>query len=400
MTNMEGKKGLNFSLHASINEIDEHTWNQLAPKSVPTATHKFIRLCELSAIEDAQYRHVLIHDRRGLAATVTLTFMSAPLDALSPRYLRRAVHRVRASRLNFMRLSVIFCGLPVSFGQAPLNLRRDADRPAILKLVDGLMREFAEETGSGVLVFKEFMEPAYCEGDELTERSYMKLPSLPYHELSLKWSTFCDYLNAMRADYRRQIRQDTERASKAGLTLERRNDFGDECHRIHALYKEIMQNTENWLEILPLTFFEQLNQLFARETHAVLARHQGTIVGSAILLKSGRSITFLLAGIDQRFNRKFHFYPHLLAGVIADAIDSRADYLNLGQTSDRLKSRFGSTVTKRWIYLRHKQAPVNWLIRRSSPLLFPEPRALSRRVFRRDVPGHATLSAPAVSCTC
>ncbi len=47
---MNAAMDINISLHSSIDEIDEQTWNQVAPKDTPIASHKFVRLCELSEI--------------------------------------------------------------------------------------------------------------------------------------------------------------------------------------------------------------------------------------------------------------------------------------------------------------------------------------------------------------
>jgi len=380
---------LQYRLHDSIHEIEESQWDRLAPRDQPLATHRFVRLCEDSAIEKSIYRHVMVYDHQGLAATATLCCMNAPLDALAPGFIRKALHVLRGGSPRFMSLPVVFCGLPVSLGQAPLTFRQDTDRPAVLVLIDQLMHEFASETGSSTLVFKEFSMLEECAEAALVERGYLKLPSLPYHELALDWDSFEEYLLAMRSGYRRQVRQIREKASIAGLTIERLDDYGIQCRCLHDLYLQVMQATDNWLEKLPLTFFERLSRTFNGNTHALLMRHEGSVVASAILLSWGHSITFLLAGIDQQFNRKMHVYPHLLACVVADAIESRAAVLNLGQTSDFLKSRFGSSTISRCIFLRHRKPAAHWLISRSSGILFPDKRTVSRRVFAAEKGGWA-----------
>jgi hypothetical protein len=380
----------------SIHEIDAWEWDSLLHPDDLQATHRFIRTCEEAQVENARYRHLMVYQDGTLAAVASLCLMRVKLDLLSSGSVRRATRRLRGWRSGFLDVPVVFCGLPVSFGQSCLRFHPEADRVAALEAVQGAAESFAAEGGAGVVCFKEFTAAEFRGIEPLVGHGYTRFASLPSCRMSLPWPSFDAYLAMLRSGYRRQVVASLRMRERLGITVRTLPHFDAECPRIFALYEQVMDRAEFQLERLNLAFFERLRANLAGESAALLVERQGELLAAAILLRSPGLVTFLLAGIDYGRSRETQPYVHLVTEVVAEAIRSGAGALEMGQTSYALKQRLGAEPSPRALLFRHRRPVVNRLFRLTGGLLFPELALSPRQVFR-EVPPASLPTSPFTS---
>jgi hypothetical protein len=369
-------------VHASIAEIDPGLWDSILDRDDLQATHRFVSACEESRIEDASYRHVLVHAGGRLAGTATLSRMTVSLDLLAPRSVRGTVSAARRLYPGFLRVPVVFCGLPVSFGESCLRFHPAGDRDRVVRAVAHAMAEFAGAEGAAVLCLKEFSDAEEGGLRALDSMGYLRARSLPACPLRLEWRTFEDYLAALRAPYRRQVRADLRTRGGQGIQLRLVEDFSQETAPIFTLYEQVMDRAEFQLERLSQSFLNRLNENLGSQSRALLLEWEGRLLAAAVLLYTPRTVTFLLAGIDYEANREHRAYLNLVAAVVAEGIRVGAEVVELGQTSYALKTRLGGRPEPRWIYLRARSAIAHHALRSAAPVLFPATRVPGRRVFR------------------
>ena len=108
-----------------IDEIDPALWDQPLGADDLQASHRFVSACQRSGVEDATYRHVLVLRGGRAVGTASLFRMEVSLDLLGGAAIRHTARVVRKVWRPFLRLPVMFCGLPVSFGASCI---RAADR--------------------------------------------------------------------------------------------------------------------------------------------------------------------------------------------------------------------------------------------------------------------------------
>jgi len=371
-------------VHASIAEIEPDLWDSILDRDDLQATHRFVSTCEESGIEDASYRHILVHAGGRLVGTATLSEMSVSLDLLAPRAVRGAISAARGLHPGFLRVPVVFCGLPVSFGQSCLRFHPSGDRNHVVRAVAQAMAEFAGQEGAAVLCLKEFSDAEAGHLHALEAMGYIRARSLPACPLRLEWRTFEEYLAALRAPYRRQILADLHARGGRGVELRLVEDFSEETAPIFALYEQVIDRAEFRLERLNLAFLKRLNANLGSETRALfLETREGRCLAVAVLLYTPRTLTFLLAGIDYEANREHRAYLNLVAAVVAEGIRVGAEVLELGQTSYALKTRLGGRPDPRWIYLRARSPIAHHALRSTAAVLFPATRTPARRVFRK-----------------
>lgn len=376
------RPALHVEIHREIREIPEDEWDSIVPAGAIQKSHAFVRTCQESRVEDALYWHLMIRRGAELVATASISRMTLSLELLSSRSLRRFVHRLRGHYPPLLRIPALFCGLPVSFGQPCLTLRNKNEIPEVARAVAGTMERIASEQPTGLLCWKEFDDESADSLDVLESDGYFRVPSLPACSLRLRWSDFDTYLSSLRATYRRQIIASLRQRTRARLDVRVVRDFSDEVPAIFSLYEQVINRAEHRLERLNKPFFEGLNKNLGERSAAVIVESESRIVAAAVVLNSGASAVFLLAGIDYAQNRACHGYPILVTEVLRAAIRSGASHLEMGQTSYELKGRLGAEKSARWLFLRHRAKPVHALIKATSGMLFPATHDPDRRVFR------------------
>ena len=374
--------GLRLDVVKSIAELDPGSWDAVGTSDDLQATHRFVRACEESGVEQAAYRHAMLWDAEGPAAVASFSRMSVSLDLLSSGLTRAAIRVARRLRPGFLRVPLVFGGLPVSFGRSCLRMRPGADPGRILPALHGVAERFAAESGARMVCFKEFDAVEAARLDPLAAQGYVRAWSLPSCRLALGWPSFDGYIAALRAGYRRQLLTSLRVRDRERVTVRVADDWRADCPRIFALYEQVMDHAPFQLERLNLAFFERLATLLRGETKAILIERDGTAVAAAVMLFSPRLATWLLAGIDYGANRRCQAYLNVVAEVVRAAIESGAPALEMGQTSYDLKGRMGAVAAPRTLLLRYRSRLGNALLRAGRDLLFPVPTVRARRVFR------------------
>ena len=382
----------------SIADVPAAEWDSLVGADDLQASHRFVAVCERARVADASYRHVLVYDGDALAAIASLCAMRVRLDLLATGAARSVMRGIRRVIPRFLEVPVVFCGLPVSFGQSLIRTHPEADAAVVLAAIDGVAEEFAAGAGAPIICSKEHAD-GELETLALLERDgYQRFPSLPSCRLPISWASFDEYVGAMRAGYRRQLRETLRARDRHGLCVRTSRNVEAECARIVPLYEQVMDHAEVQLERLPPEFFTELAREFADETSALLVERDGDVIAAAVMLSSPRVATFLLAGIDYTCHRPLHSYPILVTAVVASAIEQGAEALEMGQTSWALKQRLGAIPTARHLFVRARAPWLRTALRMAGGQLFPETHLASRRVFTR-TPQSSILSTTALPAT-
>ena len=113
---------------ASIEDIAADVWDSALCGREPLLSHRFLRVCERSHIENTRYRYLVVRDDHGVVAVTSFARLDIALDTLAAPVIRRMVLRLREHYPRFLRQPVLLCGMPVSLGQAPVGIRPGADR--------------------------------------------------------------------------------------------------------------------------------------------------------------------------------------------------------------------------------------------------------------------------------
>ena len=95
------------------------------------------------------------------------------------------------------------------------------------------------------------------------------------------------------------------------------------------------------------------------------------MIGFAQTLCGHRRMVLKYVGMDYARNRQYRLYFALFIKAIDICIRDGLNELDLGVTAYEFKRYLGSKMHDTWVYYRHRNPLLNWLLARCSFLLEP-----------------------------
>jgi predicted N-acyltransferase len=369
--------------YESIAEVDPARWDGIARD--PFSAHACLAALERSGMDGVRMRYATIEDRRGnwIAAA---PFARIPIDAgrLTHGAFRGLVLGVRGVHPGFLHTGLTICGTPLSVGNPPARIARGADREGTYRLLAGLLHEIANEDRSPWRAFKELdaVDVETARG-ALASVGWILAPSEENLRLGIQWAGFEGYLAVLRSAYRSKLLRERAELHDAGVTVDvlpLAEGYDDTLHR---LYEAVHARAAVQFERLTAGFFTALGRAHPSSAFLIRQRIDGRTVGWVAVLVDGEVVYDLFHGIDYEEIVRTPLYFGQLAEVLRFAIERRAAWLSMGQSTAVAKARFGARSVPRWTAIRHESGAVTRVLLAGRHVLFPEPVHPQRNVFRR-----------------
>ena len=389
---------LRVARHRSIQEVDEALWDSINSDQDIFHQHRFIRAVEAARVEDSQAWYLLFYRGDRLVATAALSAFTVSLDLFVGGAAAQLIQRLRRWWPEFLRIRILFCGLPISLGQNNLVVADPAQAGEVLALLVREMAEVARALGIQYLCVKEFLQSQIAGMDGLEKHGYFLANSIPYVSMPLRWPSFEAYLASLRHGYRRPIKLALKKIGQTSPAIERANGDGpaaaaprlvlggpEVCppSRFFELYMQVMERAPVKLETLNLPFFEQLYTHMRHDLAVLAFVQEREVLGSALLTTHNGAMTFMLVGLDYARRDQYDVYFNLVYGIISLAIEQGCRELHLGQTSYWLKQRVGGECIPEYFYFKSNRRFVHFCIRSLRAALFPEVKPRRPTVFRQ-----------------
>ncbi len=304
--------------YASIHDVPRADWDRLRRgRPDPFMDPRFVAAVELGMAGAGTWWCLLVDDDQGRAvASACLSLYELDLAALGLRPLQRSTAAVRRLFPRFLKLPVVFCGLPVSAGQSHLCLAPEADAPAVLAEIDRALEELARRHRAPLIVLKEFSPDEERQLDGLISLGYVRGESPPMNEFPPRFRRFEDFVEALRSHYRYKLKRSQRKFARAGFRVEHLSGIDALPHytdEVHRLYEEVVQRAEVRLECLPRSFFQQLVRHFPEAAQWTAVWRGDAIVAFAWGLACPDSYQNLFIGLDYRYNAEADLYFNLMA---------------------------------------------------------------------------------------
>lgn len=179
------------------------------------------------------------------------------------------------------------------------------------------------------------------------------------------------YINLLRSPYRRRIRK----AIKACGDIKVVSNGKDS--RVYDLYLNTYEKSDYKLERLEAGFFE------AFQGENIIFYRGEKPVGFVLLKDVGKRLDFLFCGMDYE-EKTVDLYFYMLYHIVKLGIERGYESIDLGQTSELTKMKFGAVPRKKYFYASHSNALMRLVLKMGKGLLeyhynFPE-----FRVFKEE----------------
>lgn len=209
-------------------------------------------------------------------------------------------------------------------------------------------------------------------------KNFHKGDYLPICILENKWKTFDDYLNSLRANYRRRYNQALRKGKNLKIEiLQNNNDFNEEMYQ---LYEQVYNHSEYYLEKLSLEFFK--NDISKIITFT--ANNKVCAILQLIEDRKNDTLIFEFVGYDYNVAHEYDLYHNILLTIVKYGIENGFKYTNLGQTAYDAKLKLGAKMNYNYLLFSHSNKFINWLIKKSIHYLDYNVEEFSFNVFKEE----------------
>lgn len=364
------------TLYERIEDVPREDWARLAPESADLAMDPRLLGAFQSTMRDqCRCWFVIVRDDddQPIASACLCLFRIDALETTGAavRFVARNIRRLFP---GYMRFNVLFCGLPAPSADNHLRFAPGADRGAVLRALDELMRKLARGHRARMIVLKEFEQSRREEFTALEALSYIhgELPAA--RRLDQTFDSLDDYRAALRAQYRKQVKESLRKFERAGCAVEHLS--GEQIGRaytdsLHRLYLNVLARAKYRLETFPPDFFRELAITFGDDAAMTVIRRDNDTLGWAFSLTFGGECHNLYIGLDYARNAEADVYFNLHFFDLDRAFRRGITRVHLGQTSDDFKSRLGCSAQPLSFYVRAANPLMHWGLRKFSKLVFP-----------------------------
>lgn len=201
---------------------------------------------------------------------------------------------------------------------------------------------------------------------------------LPICTLENKWNTFDEYLNSMRASYRRRINQALKKGES--IVYELLPDNKDFTLEMYNLYEQVFNHSEYSLEKLTVDFFR--NDI----AKTILLKINNKIEAFIQLIEDRNNdmLIFEFCGYNYEIAHDYDIYYNMLSEITKYAIDNKFKYVQFGQTAYDAKLKFGAKMYYNYYLLSHSNKFINALIRKYNDKLQYKVVDYDFNVFKED----------------
>lgn len=300
----------------------------------------------------------------------------------------RLLRPIRHLWPGFLRARTYELGSPTTLtspfctGTAPLQ-------PETVRALIGVALEEGRRAGAQFLLVQNFTSLAGPVADELRRLGFAGIPMPPTAVVDLCFDSFDDYLDSMRAHYRRKA-HDALKLSE-GLHVERREQFAPLADQLAHLWRLVFDRaTEVKREILTADYFREVSRL--RSSSVLLARREdGSLAAFGLLLAEHPWLTFVNCGFDEDAGRSEGAYFRLLYEVVRFGIEGGFKQAELGITTLEPKLEIGGVPVPLFAWVRHHNPVIHRLLTLYAKGPMREHQLEPRHVFKEPPSSAAEL---------
>jgi len=276
-----------------------------------------------------------------------------------------AVYSLKINLLTFsnleLKLPMQVIGLPISNDESGL-LGNDEYVNALLDMI------FEKE--KGIVLCLNYTQ-------QISIQKTIEMISLPSMIFQIEHSDWDGYLHSLRHPYRRRI---LKALDKSKNVVHQNGTCKSFTPKHYEQYLEVVNRSKTKLEILNIEFFKQLPDIFNLNSFY----YEEKLLYWNITLEEKECFYFLFGGLDYSIREDYDSYTNNLIEIIKDGINRKCLSINLGQTAEVSKVRFGANPKQKKMFLFHNSPIIRWFFRVFKKQLSYKPKNTKNRIYRND----------------
>ncbi len=348
-----------------LSALDRATWN--ARSTHPYADAGFIETCASNTAAGMQSGVFTYREGVAIRAGVQAFTYDYRFDMALGPWLRSIGDVLMHVAPRFIRVPILCMG-SAQADRCCIVYDEALDEAGRRRAFKGLvirMMEAAPTQPADLLLFKDVDEAtAALVHDDLTANGYSRLPSLPVAVIDLPYRTFDEYLASIDPKMRSDLRRKERQSSSVDISIEEDIEaIAPTLDRLIAETRARRNADFGDIDEVPAGCTEMLMERMGPTARCVVTRVGGEIVGCNIFLVRDRRAWAYRIGLSAEHVREHNLYFVNWIWMVRHCIEQGYTTLEVGQTFYDLKVHLGCRLEPRWIYIRHRTAGWNRVVK-------------------------------------
>lgn len=210
--------------------------------------------------------------------------------------------------------------------------------------------------------------------DSFLSNYLIKGETLPTCKLPILWDSFDSFMLSLRSHYRYRL----SKALKKGhnIVIKKLADNSTFDEKMYSLYENVYEKSKYKLEKLSIDFFRMM------PTSIYVFYVKNEPAAFVQLSNNDRELFFVFGGIDYLLNHECDLYMNMLAFILKYGIENKYVSIDMGQTAEDTKMKFGCSQYTKYMYIYHPNYIVRFLIKLFSEKLSYKPTNLKFNIFK------------------
>lgn len=208
-------------------------------------------------------------------------------------------------------------------------------------------------------------------------KKLIKMSSLPSMILRREHEDWESYLQSLRHPYRRRILNALAKTQNIRSQSESCNAFTDDHYN---QYLQVIHRSKTKLEVMGMKFFKNLPDPFKLDSFY----DQEKLLYWHITVEDQNNYYFLFGGLNYELRDVYDSYTNNLIAILKRGINRQYNLINLGQTAETSKARFGTIREPKKMFLYHKSRLARFVFHLLRKQLSHSPESHEHHVFRND----------------
>lgn len=273
------------------------------------------------------------------------------------------------SKRQSFKMNMLVCGNVFADGEHGFVASDDLSNDDVIQELVTISETIKKKSSSSskkisVRLFKEFWPASVSKMETLIAHRFtaFHIDVNMVLDIHPSWNTFDDYLQSMKAKFRTKAKSSYKRSAALSVRSLSVAAIKENRDKIDLLFTNVLDKSEYSFGRMNATVFAALKENLDQNFSFVGAYLNEELVGFSIAYFHNDIMQAGYVGLDYTYNTEYAIYQRILYHYVEQAIDRKVIQLQLGRTSELIKSALGAKPIDMKLYAKHKRPITNLIM--------------------------------------
>ena len=359
------------SIYRKIEDVPSDQWNAVAKRRNIYLSIDYLSSLESEMNSEIDFYYVISYDSNKKPILISSFQLVKFIDKRKAysKQLSKLSYHVHKKILDAFTINVLVCGSVFADGENGFlwsdDISSDAAINEISEVTNQLKKEKSIKDKFSMTLFKDFWPKSKSFSDRLKEfnyRDFMIDVNMVLH-IHNQWLTVDDYFASMKTKFRTRAKSVYKKAQDVQLRSLDKSEILAYSSRLQDLFENVLDKSDFSFGKLNVKAFANFSEKLGDNFVLKGAFLDDKLVGFSTSFMNGDSLEANYVGLDYQYNIDHSVYQRILYDYVEQAIDRKAKDLQLGRTSELIKSSIGAIPMNMKLYIKHNSGVSNQLLK-------------------------------------